>query len=78
MTESQRNIDLIFKVFIFEDNYLLIRPWSENSCFYELCTDPGDNSEGWFGRVSIPFTEPEKMRTLAKALNLAADFMEKQ
>ena len=69
------NVEVVYKVWI-NDGYLLIRPWPDDIECMELCTEPGDQSEKWFGRVSIAFVKPEDLRALAFALNRAADGME--
>jgi hypothetical protein len=56
--------------------YLLLRPYPENKDCIELCTEPNENSDQYFGEVSIAFCTPESLRTLAKALELAARDME--
>jgi hypothetical protein len=71
------SIETIRKVWI-GDAYLLIRPWPENFACIEICTEPGNDSEGYFGKVSIAFSTPEGLRCLAAALELAALDMEKE
>jgi hypothetical protein len=70
------NIETTYKVWLEGDGYLLIRPWPDNLDYMELCTEPGDNSEGWFGKISIAFASAEQLKTLAEALLLAANEME--
>lgn len=74
---SSSSIDVIRKVWI-NDGYVLVRPWPSDVDCIELCTEPGKHSEEWFGRMSITFGTPDGLRTLAKALNLAADEMESE
>ena len=71
------SIETIRKVWI-EDVYLLVRPWPEDPDCIEICTEAGTDSEGYFGKVSIPFGTPEGLRCLASALELAALDMEKE
>ncbi len=58
------------------DRYLVIRPCPDNPDRMELCTEPGEDSEEWFGKISITFASVEQIKTLAKALLLAANEME--
>jgi hypothetical protein len=58
------------------DGYLLIRPYPDAPDCMELCSEPGKDSEEWFGRLSIAFSTPAALRTLAAALNAAAAEME--
>ena len=69
------SIETYRKVWIHE-GYLILRPWPEDTSCTELCTEPGPQSEKWFGKVSVAFGTPESLRTLAKALELAATDME--
>jgi hypothetical protein len=69
------NIETILKVWI-DKRYLLIRPNPEGIKGMELCTEPGEQSEDWFGEVSILFPTPKDLKTLAEALLLAANEME--
>lgn len=71
------SIDTIRKVWI-NDHYVLVRPWPEDEACVELCTEPGPDSAGFFGKASIAFGTPEGLKTLAKALILAADEMEQR
>lgn len=73
----ESGIETIRKVWI-NDGYLLIRPWPEDTECFELCTEPGEQSEKWFGKTSIAFGTPEGLRCLAKALNMAANEMEER
>lgn len=73
--QMNSNIETTYKVWL-GDGYLLIRPWPDNPDYMELCTEPGENSEGWLGKISIPFTSAEQLKTLAEALLLAANEME--
>lgn len=58
--------------------YLLVRPWPEDPGCIEICTELGNDSEGYFGNVSICFRTPEGLRCLAGALELAALDMERE
>lgn len=71
--ESQ--IETIRKVWI-NDGYLLVRPWPDDIECVELCTEPGVQSQDWFGSLSVTFGTPEGLRCLARALLLAADDMD--
>ena len=71
----ESEIETIRKVWI-NDGYVLVRPWPDDADCVELCTEPGKQSEEWFGSLSITFGTPEGARCLAKALMLAADEME--
>lgn len=71
----ESSIETIRKIWI-NEGYLLLRPWPQDAECFELCTEGGEESEKWFGRVSIAFGTPEGLRCLAKALNMAADEME--
>jgi hypothetical protein len=68
-------IEIYRKVWL-HDGYLLIRPYPDAPDRMELCSEPGKDSEEWFGRISITFCTPEALRTLAAALNAAAAEME--
>ena len=68
------NIETIRKVWL-GDGYLLIRPLPENPDCMELCTEPGIDSEEWFGKISITFATTEWINTLAVALLLAVKDM---
>jgi hypothetical protein len=70
------NIETIRKVWLERDGYLLIRPLPDNPDCMELCTEPGKDSQEWFGRISITFASVEQIKTLAEALLLAANEME--
>jgi hypothetical protein len=70
------NIETIRKVWLEGDGYLLIRPWPDNPDCMELCTEPGKDSQEWFGKISIAFASAEQLKTLAEALLLAANEME--
>jgi len=69
------NVEVTYKVWI-NEGYLLIRPWPDDTDCMELCTEPSDQSEKWFGKVSIAFGTSEELRALAFALTRAADGME--
>jgi hypothetical protein len=71
----ESEIETIRKVWI-NDGYLLVRPWPDDISCVELCTEPGEQSQGWWGTVSITFGTPEGVKCLAKALMLAADEMQ--
>jgi hypothetical protein len=70
-------IETVRKVWI-EEGYLLVRPWPEDPSCIEICTEPGTDSEEYFGKVSITFVTPEGLRYFAGALELAALDMEKE
>ena len=71
----EANIETYRKIWIGE-GYFVVRPWPDDPCCVEVCTEPGKQSEGWFGTFSITFGTPEGLRTFAKALELAAADME--
>ena len=70
-----RNVEVTYKVWI-NEGYLLIRQWPDDTDCMELCTEPGAQSELWFGKISVSFGTPEELRALAFALTRAADGME--
>ena len=69
------NVEVTYKVWI-DDGYLIIRPLPDDAECFQLCTEPGPDSEGYFGKVDIAFVRPESLRALAFALTRAADGME--
>lgn len=71
----ESEIETIRKVWI-NEGYVVVRPWPDDPGCVELCTEPGKQSEDWFGKLSITFGTSEGARCLAKALILAADEME--
>ena len=73
MTEPM--IEIYRKVWL-HDGYLLIRPYPDAPGCIELCSEPGKDSEGYFGKLCIAFSTPAALRTLAMALNAAAAEME--
>jgi hypothetical protein len=75
---NEVSVETIRKVWIGK-GYLLVRPWPEDpgDCI-EICTEFGADSEGYFGNVSICFRTPEGLRSLAGALELAAQDMERE
>ena len=73
----ESEIETIRRVWI-NDGYVVVRPWPDDTGCVELCTEPGEQSQDWFGKLSITFGTPEGARCLAKALMLAADEMEAQ
>jgi hypothetical protein len=54
----ESSIETIRRVWI-DDHYVLVRPWSEDENYVELCTEPGPSSQDFFGRMSITFGTPE-------------------
>lgn len=70
-------IETTRKIWIGE-GFLLLRPWQEGDDCIELCTVEGEDSEQFFGKVSILFGDRQSLRDLAKALLLTADEMEEQ
>lgn len=69
-------IQLFRKIFLDRQGYLILSPWPECTTYLELTTEPGEYSEGYFGKLSILFGTSDQLRTLAKALNDAADDMD--
>lgn len=72
---ANSKIQVTRKIWI-SGGYVIIRPWPESNDCFEFCTEPGDESEKFFGKLSISFGDPEDMRALAEALNDAADEMQ--
>ena len=72
---SEASIETIRKVWI-DRGYFIIRPSPDAPDCIELCTEPGSDSEEWFGKFSITLSTPEAARCLAKALELTAADME--
>ena len=68
-------IEIYRKVWL-DEGYLLIHPCPDAPDYILLCTEPGVLSEAYFGKMSIAFSTPAALRTLASALNAAADEME--
>jgi len=73
---SESLLETSYKVWI-NEGYVVVRPLPDDPSLVELGTEPGGDSEGWFGKFAVTFGTPLGLRTLAKALNLAADDMEK-
>lgn len=71
------NIETIRKIWIGE-GFLLLRPSQEGDDCIQLCTVESEDSEKFFGKVSILFGDRQSLRDLAKALLLTADEMEEQ
>lgn len=77
MNNSNNQIETIQKIYLHgNQGYLFLRPHPDDPSFFELCTEPGEKSQGFFGNLSLVIANADDARALAIALNRAADIMD--